>query len=192
MALQRAHRSQPCIALFAAAFALVSLACALPGAAAVEDVATHETGMGDVLAGVASSDCQLRIEGRGIERLALAAASGEVINLSQPGEFVSLAAGTYWVREVELTGGFRCYSWLADDDNTVQVAAGKTAVLRVGPPLTSQVRVRRAGRLLNLDYELVDAAGRNYVRRGSESAAPPKFTVFKDGRPLGSGSFEYG
>jgi hypothetical protein len=133
----------------------------------------------------------LRIEGRAIQQLTLANENEEVTALSQPGERVSLPAGKYYVREVELTGGFRCYAFGAGADDWVQVAADQTPVLKVGPPLTPQVHVQRAGRLLKLDYQLLDAADRNYVQRNSESD-PPRFTVFKDGQPLGSGSFEYG
>ena len=58
--------------------------------------------------------------------------------------------------------------------------------------MTPNVRVQRVGRLLKLDYDLVDAAGRKYVQRGISGAVPPKFTVYKDGQSIGSGSFEYG
>ncbi len=58
--------------------------------------------------------------------------------------------------------------------------------------LSPRVRVERAGRLLTMDFEWVDAQGRRQHPGREQRGAPPTFTVFKDGRPIGSGSFEYG
>jgi hypothetical protein len=172
--------------LSAAVLALISLVFALAGAAsemdeAVADPASAEPAM-----------CRLRIEGRAIERLTLADEHERVTAVPQPGESVSLPAGRYRVQEVDLTGGFQCAMYAAGPDEWVQLAADQTPVLKLGAPLTPQVRVKRVGRLLKLDYELVDAAGRKYVQRGVAGAVPPTFTVSKDGQTLGTGSFEYG
>jgi hypothetical protein len=44
------------------------------------------------------------------------------------------------------------------------------------------------------DYDLLDAAGRSYARsrRGWSRLPAPGFTVYQDGRRIGSGQFEYG
>lgn len=96
--------------------------------------------------------------------------------------------------------------------NTVLVAIFLTPVLggtdsvaeRSGPlqaeavddsqtaPLSPQVRVQRAGRLLTLDFDLLDAQGQRHNPGQDRRSHPPTFTVFKDGQPIGSGSFEYG
>ena len=135
--------------------------------------------------------CQLRIEGRAIERLVLADESQETTELARPAESVPLPAGRYFVREVELTNGFRCYAWIGGEEDWIQVPADPTPVVKVGAPLTPKVSVQRAGRLLKLDYELVDAAGRRYTPK-DDAAAPPQFTILKNGQTIGSGSFEYG
>jgi hypothetical protein len=135
--------------------------------------------------------CQLRIEGRAIERLVLADESQETTELARPAESVPLPAGRYFVREVELTNGFRCYAWIGDDDDWIQVPADPAPVVKVGAPLTTKVSVQRAGRLLTLDCELVDAAGRRYTPR-DHTTAPPQFKIVKNGQTIGSGSFEYG
>jgi hypothetical protein len=57
--------------------------------------------------------------------------------------------------------------------------------------LTPQVQVQRAGRVLTLDFQLVDAQGRRHPP-GERRGTPPTFTVYKDGQPIGTGSFEYG
>jgi hypothetical protein len=192
------HKTPRRTVLQVAVLALVILVSSLPASdvpvtdVSAADAESHETAVGDAGLAAGASTCQLRIEGRAIQRLTLADEHEQVTAWPQPGERVSLPAGRYRVREVELTGGFCCYEFAAGPDDWVQVAVDQTPVLKLGAPLTPQVHVRRVGRLLELDYQLVDAAGRNYSQRGSGSMAPPKFTVFKDGQPLGSGSFEYG
>ncbi|TVS14756.1 MAG: hypothetical protein EA424_18345 [Planctomycetaceae bacterium] len=59
-------------------------------------------------------------------------------------------------------------------------------------PLSPQVRIQRAGRLLTMDFDLVDAQGQRHNPGRDRRNHPPTFTVFKDGQPIGSGSFEYG
>jgi hypothetical protein len=86
---------------------------------------------------------------------------------------------------LRIEGSFHDTGWL-------QVAADQSPVLTVGTSLTPQVRVKRAGRLLSLDYDLLDADGRKYGGRRAEGTGPPTFTVYKDGQIIGSGSFEYG
>ena len=58
--------------------------------------------------------------------------------------------------------------------------------------LSPQVQVQRAGRILTLDFQLVDAQGRRHPPGRESRSTPPTFNVYKDGQPIGSGSFEYG
>ncbi len=132
----------------------------------------------------------LRIEGRGIERLELADEDQKPTEFTKPGTSVLLPAGRYFVREVELTGGFECYGWL-DDGGWITLPADSPPVVKAGAPLTPKVHLKRAGRLLQLDYQLVDAAGRGYSP-DEDSVPPPKFVIHKNGQIIGSGSFEYG
>ena len=113
---------------------------------------------------------QLRIEGRAIERLVLADESQATTEFPRPGASVPLPAGRYFVHEVELTNGFRCYAWIGGEEDWIQVPADPTPVVKVGAPLTPKVSVQRAGRLLKLDYELVDAAGRRYTPKDDAAA----------------------
>jgi hypothetical protein len=73
--------------------------------------------------------------------------------------------------------------------------AGEVGQLLVEGPaieaLTPQVQVQRAGRVLTLDFQLVDDQGHRHPP-GERRGLPPTFTVYKDGQSIGTGSFEYG
>jgi hypothetical protein len=56
--------------------------------------------------------------------------------------------------------------------------------------LTPHVRVTRQGRLLRLDYELLDARGTKTVL--DPSGPKPHFEILRDGQQLAAGDFEYG
>jgi hypothetical protein len=58
-------------------------------------------------------------------------------------------------------------------------------------PLTPRLEVTRMGRLLALDYRLLDGSGTNQVNR-DQQPNPPQFIVSQSGREIGSGTFEYG
>jgi len=144
------------------------------------------------------ASCRLTIKGRGIERLTLVEANDDLRNekvtqIERPGASISLPAGKYRVQRVELKGGLSCHTYFASEDVWIHVAPGQSPVVKVGAPLTPKVRVSRAGRVLAIDYELVDAAGRTYTPETADRRAkPPTFTVLKNGQSIGSGSFEFG
>jgi hypothetical protein len=82
------------------------------------------------------------------------------------------------------------------DSSAFQLAdAGEVGQLLIERPgietLTPQVQFQRAGRILTFDFQLVDAQGRRHPP-GERRGLPPTFTVYKDGEPIGTGSFEYG
>ncbi|NQU23864.1 MAG: hypothetical protein HQ567_21490 [Candidatus Nealsonbacteria bacterium] len=52
------------------------------------------------------------------------------------------------------------------------------------------VKVTRNGRVLTLDYDLLDDAGQS--RPQTDRSCPPRFVVTKDGQEIDSGSFQYG
>lgn len=169
---------------------LASCISRLCGAAGMVLWALSSLVLADQQPGVPASQGRLRIEGEAVERCVLSSMQGELTEITpRPNPETSLSPGTYWVQEIELTGGFSGYPrWLED---TLEVVAGETAVLQVGLPLTQRVSVERSGRVLAISYSLVDAQGRNYAQR-SLTSAPPTFTVTKDGVALGGGTFEYG
>lgn len=66
----------------------------------------------------------------------------------------------------------------------------KLRQLQAGASVTPTVEVTRRGRILKLDYKLVDAHGQKQSNR--QRARPPQFAVYEDGKEIGSGSFRYG
>ena len=56
--------------------------------------------------------------------------------------------------------------------------------------LTPHVRVTRQGRLLRLDYELLDAGGTKTPP--ADRNKKPHFEIFREGQQLAAGDFEYG
>jgi len=134
------------------------------------------------------ANCQLSIEGAFIEKLTLDFEGGSAKELTQPASSVSLPAGRYRVRQVELKGNYRYIVFAEKEDDWFQLTPSQPYHLKVGAPLKSKVNATRQGRLLKLDYELVDACGRNYS--SGARTDPPTFAVFSGGREIGSGSFE--
>lgn len=66
-----------------------------------------------------------------------------------------------------------------------------------GPPaagatVTPHVQVTRQGRLLKLDYQLLDANGKPQPIQSPDYSHPPRFTILQGDKELASGSFEYG
>ena len=80
------------------------------------------------------------------------------------------------------------------DDEWFVLAPGKPHELVIGAPLSPQVTVKRHGKFLQMDCDLVDAAGRSYsfLSQDGQRPAPPRFTVYKNDEVLGSDSFAYG
>ena len=112
----------------------------------------------------------------------------------RPGKTLHLPAGKYRVENVELDGGYRLKARHGRNDDWLELAPGKPCELVVGAPLSPQVTVKRHGRYLQLDYDLVDAAQRSYTKVANDGAklTRPRFTVSKGNEVLGSESFEYG
>jgi hypothetical protein len=135
-----------------------------------------------------SSACELILEGKHIKKLVLKDEQGQTKGIARPGPKVLLPAGRYQVEEVELEGGFSgrfFYPQLSLTLNHDQPCRPN-----IGAPLTPTVKVKRSGRLLTFDYQLLDADGRNYTDRSRSH--PPKFAVYQGDQQIGSGTFEYG
>ncbi len=144
--------------------------------------------------------CELRIEGRAIQKLLLMDQRGGDVEIDRPGQSVALPAGEYYVREVVVEGGYRArrlYVWTdrgacpaTPGFDTFNLRPDEPHTLRIGAPLRPSVEVDRQGRILKLDYKLLDAAGRQYLPQSLEGR--PSFAVFNGDRQVGSGRFEYG
>jgi len=132
---------------------------------------------------------ELKLEGKYIKQLTLERREDRNrVDFDQPGEIIKIAVGKYLLREVQLEGGYACRIW--SDANWVEVGEDKPAVLNAGAPLKQIVKAARQGRVLALNYELSGIGGETYAR--DDRSNPPTFTVYKGGKKIASGTFEYG
>ncbi len=76
-------------------------------------------------------------------------------------------------------------------DGRFLVTPDEPGQLQARAPLKSELTFTRSGKILTLDYKVRDAAGRKY-RGGRSPLDPPRFTVHRGDREIGSGTFEYG
>lgn len=135
-------------------------------------------------------DCLLIFCGESIESLTLEDGAGKRTQLTRPAARVTLPAGEYIIREVQLLGGFQYRSRAGHGADSFRVCPGTPHELSVGAPLSPTIVGGRCGRWLSLGFRLVDSERRNYSKQ--HRTDPPTFTVYQHGRKIGSGSFEYG
>ena len=140
-------------------------------------------------AGQKPAQGELKLEGKYIKQLTLEHREDRNrVKFDQPGEIIKLAVGKYFLREVQLEGGYACQIW--SDANCVEVGEDKPAVLKAGAPLKQILKAERQGRVLVLDYKLLGIGGETYAR--DDRSNPPTFTVYQGDKKIASGTFEYG
>jgi hypothetical protein len=137
--------------------------------------------------------CEFIVEGKEVEKVILAPAvwrsdqSVQEIKV-QSGVSNFLPAGNYTIQSIILRGGYQ-----SNNSGTLTLSPSAPCKLEVGTPLKSTVKVKREGRILHLDYQLLDAQGRNYTTYYTrDRSAPPQFVVYQGKRRVGSGTFSYG
>jgi hypothetical protein len=134
--------------------------------------------------------CEL-ILGKHVEKLALTDTHGQSVAYRLRGSSMFLPPGQYVVEEIDLQGGFSANPYPRIPADQVTLAPGKPFRFDIRGPLTSSVTAQRSGRLLKLNYQLLDGDGRKYRGKG-DRAHPPQFAVYQGDQQIGSGSFEYG
>jgi hypothetical protein len=132
---------------------------------------------------------EVRIEGKGIRRLVLMSSEGDRREIERPGESMRLPEGEYRVYEAHLDGGYVCYPW-REGIEWIKVEPNKPAALKIGGPLEQRVKNKRQGNVLVLSYELAGTGGNKYVHEGRSKR--PELAVYKAGREVKHGRFEYG
>jgi hypothetical protein len=137
-----------------------------------------------------AATCQLNLQGSPVDALTLVDDRGNLEQLQKPGSRVSLPAGRYRVQEVQLQNGYECYAYAANDDSWFTLAPDKPHDLQLGAPFKAQVTATRQGRIIVLSYELKGVDGNDYYP--AKRDIKPRFTVYTDGRMLGSEDFQYG
>ncbi len=136
------------------------------------------------------SACELIIEGKHIEKLTLVNGQGLVKEINHPGSSVFLPRGLYTVQSIQVEGGYYSYPDSLNAENKLSLSPSEPCKLKAGAPLISTVSVKRAGRLLKLDYKLCDAEGRKYFNY--QRTTTPQFAIYQGEQLIGSGAFEYG
>jgi hypothetical protein len=136
-----------------------------------------------------SATCELDLDGRHIARLVLQAEHGPRRELLRPGSSVSLPPGKYWIKQVELEGGYSASPRFVREKSFV-LNPNEPCRPDIGAPLAPTIAMKRMGRLIKLDYQLLDAGGRNYVPDSNDR--PPQFAVYQGDHQVSSGSFKYG
>lgn len=145
--------------------------------------------LADCALGEGGGNGEIKIEGKGIERLVLKNKDGNRETIKRPGEIVSLPAGEYRLYEVKLEGGFSSFvggysgDWIAAEPNN-------PGVLKVGGPLKQKLDVVRHGNVLILKHSLNGIGGNVY--RADNNDTRPGFVVYKGDKEIASGKFEYG
>ena len=137
---------------------------------------------------------ELEITGQFIQRLVVTGGPYAVI-LDQPARVVKIPTGTYNQFDIQLEkNGAEVFSKFdrSQFGGRISVDAKTRAVLNRGGPLTNSVLASRHGRELNLDYQLLGAGGEVYQPANQDRSKPPAFAVFKAGKKIASGTFEFG
>ncbi|HXR04222.1 MAG TPA: hypothetical protein VN836_05895 [Verrucomicrobiae bacterium] len=136
----------------------------------------------------------LKITGRFIQRLVLPGGPYLVV-LDQPAVSVQVPTGSYNQPDIRLeqngTEAY-CNSTQPQVGGRISVAGQTPVVLSVGGPLTNSVTATRHGPDLRLDYRLVGAGGKIYQLANQNRSQPPEFAIYKGGRKITSGKFEFG
>ena len=142
--------------------------------------------------------CELKINGRGVESLILEnQRTHEMVTLESPGESVRLPADEYKLYSALLEGEYLLPPYSTFNESSFHLRSGETFELTVGGPLQPTVTAHRTGRSVNLSYQLLDQAGRQYTPHQEGASDTPRFKVYisKPGQPdeeIGRGTFEYG
>jgi len=137
-----------------------------------------------------SALCELKLQGKYIERLVLQRKDGRTERFDQPAETIKLQVGEYRLLETHLKGGYICRSSRTPTGDWVTIAEDKSAVLKFGAPLKQTVKAQRQGSVLVLNYELIGIGGEIYT--DSNRNKPPTFTVYKGDKEIASDKFEFG
>lgn len=137
---------------------------------------------------------ELKITGKCIQRLVLPGGPYLVV-LDQPAASVQVPTGSYNQPEIllEQNGAEAfCNPGRSLFEKRLFVGDKIPAVLNVGGPLTNSVTASRHGQDLRLDYRLVGVGGETYQLANQDRSRAPEFAIYKGGKKIASGKFEFG
>ena len=141
--------------------------------------------------------CEL-ILGKHIEKLSLTNQQGQLTTYRRSGFSMFLPPGQYVIETIDLQGGYSSsprFGYSGQQADRITLMPGKPCQFNIRAPLKPSVAVKRVGRLLKLDYQLLDGDGRVYRRNdpsGNDRIHQPQFAIYQGESKIGSGTFEYG
>ena len=133
---------------------------------------------------------ELKLSGEFLYYALLQASNGYTVVLRGPAGTVKVPSGLYTISSIWLKQGAAEAHWLSEKPLAVNAAAATSLVL--GGPLTNSVALDRYGRRLMLNYQLKGADGARYRLAQEDRAKPPEFIVYRGGKKVLSGKFQYG
>jgi len=164
----------------------------MTAAAAEEPAAVQESAAVQEQTPVERELCRLDLDGGHVVFLKFVSKRGSTLTSENPGKVVYLPPGEYAVAEVKLEGDYTHQRQGERPSDFFELSPDRPHTLQVGTPLSPSTKVARQGTLLNLDYQLIDAAGRVYQRPRDYDSPRSRFTVYLNDQPIGSDAFEYG
>jgi len=136
----------------------------------------------------------LRLTGKYVNRLVLTRDSNPSLTvvLDAPGVLEKAPRGVYHFGLTLKQGGVEAHRQVYGVATNPQIIVGGAdpVVLAAGGPLTNTVTVDRSGKNLRLSYQLVGAGGQSYELQGQRKE--PEFAVFRAGKKIDSGRFQFG
>jgi hypothetical protein len=135
---------------------------------------------------------KVRIEGKFIRYLTLRNDRSITVFENPEGE-VTAPAGEQTLWQVFLDGGKSgLFERNRYSHEQLEVRKNETSTLKLGGPINNSVEAKRIGRVLQFNYKLVGADGKEYTSRNRNEENAPKFAVFKGDKEIGSGKFRFG
>ena len=132
----------------------------------------------------------LKLSGESVYYAVLGATNGYTVVMREPPGTVNIPKGIYAVNTVWLKKG-EAKAWLQPEPPLV-INATVATNSSLGGPLTNLVILNRSGRKLQMYYQLRGADGRAYRLAQVDRTKPPEFTVYRGGKKVLSGKFEFG
>jgi hypothetical protein len=141
---------------------------------------------------------ELQLGGKFLRRVLLTG-KPYVVVLDSPGPLVRVPVGSY-SHQVQLRVGnaeavldtpFASLG-IGQPPRSLVISDGKRATLAAGGPLTNSVAAHPQGKYLVLDYRLLGADGRSYRLLNQDRTKPPRFEIYRKGKEVASGDFQFG
>ena len=149
-------------------------------------VQEDETALAVTLTPITEGLMEITFEGQNVSRVVLAGKDDIYGILEWPVPVMRIPEGVYTPNQVYVLDSF-----LGQPENVEELKSGGNTLLKVGGPLSPKVVASRSGAALNMNYVLEGVEGASY-EPDSESENRAKFAIYKDGRPIKTGQFEYG